>query len=304
MEERAAAAGKTILRATVNVSSISACIPCFNAEDTLRAAVQSVRAQTVSVRELHVVDDGSTDLSSSIAAAIADRITRFPENLGRGAARQAGIETLNSEYILFCDATLALPPEFIERAFRYFSSKNVAAVFGLVNDPEVSTTVARWRERHLFKGDLRRQINHRASLMTGGVLLRRSAVAEAGGFDRSLRAGEDQDLGARLLAAGFDVISEPSLHLRPLRGDNLLSLLRRYARWNCDPAQPISLGEYLRSIRYHASLASRDAAALDFSCAILTMAAPHFMYWTHRRHPKSGVTKVELPQTHSIVETA
>jgi glycosyltransferase involved in cell wall biosynthesis len=283
-------------------SAISACIPCFNAERTLRQAVESIRRQSVGVRELLIVDDGSSDRSPEIGAAIADRQIRFPKNLGRGAARQRAVEEARGEYILFCDATVALEPTFLEGALKHFTSERVAGVFGQVSAPASESVSERWCARHLFKTGAKRGVQRQASLMSGGALLKRSAVMQAGGFNTQLEAGEDQELGERMLRAGCEVISDPDLGLITLRRDGLLNLLRRYARWNCAPGHAPSWREYRKSIGYHASLTKEDLAARDLPCAVLTLFAPHFIFWSRRMGQTNRLP--EAHDRHSFVKTA
>ena len=53
---------------TTNHPLVTVGIPCFNAETTIRRAVESVLAQTWPHREILIVDDASTDSSRSILA--------------------------------------------------------------------------------------------------------------------------------------------------------------------------------------------------------------------------------------------
>jgi len=44
-----------------NSIKVSVVIPAYNAEDTLRATLESVLRQTIAPHEILVMDDGSTD---------------------------------------------------------------------------------------------------------------------------------------------------------------------------------------------------------------------------------------------------
>lgn len=282
--------------------SIVACLPCFNGADTLPAAVASIRAQSGPVQEILVVDDGSTDASAKVAEEAGARVIRHAENLGRGAARATGMSEAESEYMLFCDAGIQLPFNFLERAWETMRDQNVAAVFGRTTSNQ-ETVAHRWRNRHLLKNEMQREPQSNALLATGGALLRSAHVRRVGGFNRALRAGEDADLGRRLLAAGFAVVFDPSLELRSLGRDDIPSVLRRYVRWNAG-STAVSWREYFRLIGYSARvMAVADLKQGDFFCACVSLLCPHFQFWSGRRSadgPTSGVRGKNLEMNRCV----
>jgi glycosyltransferase involved in cell wall biosynthesis len=91
-----------------NNPKISVVIPVYNAEKYLRECLDSVVNQTLKDIEIICVNDGSTDKSHTILeeyAAQDDRIILLNQsNAGAGAARNKGIETAISEFVIFIDA--------------------------------------------------------------------------------------------------------------------------------------------------------------------------------------------------------
>ena len=83
---------------------VSIVIPCFNHAQYLRGALASVRAQDWPAIESIVVDDGSTDDTSSIARSCGANIVVRQDNQGLSAARNAGLAVAHGEYVLFLDA--------------------------------------------------------------------------------------------------------------------------------------------------------------------------------------------------------
>ncbi len=86
----------------------SVVIPGFNAAKTIRATIDSARAQSVDDIEIIVVDDGSHDQTPDIVAAMASADPRIvlirQANGGVSVARNTGISAAQSRAIAFLDA--------------------------------------------------------------------------------------------------------------------------------------------------------------------------------------------------------
>src|SRR6516162_596409 len=86
---------------------VSVIIPAYNAERTLRRAIDSALAQDYQPIEIIVVDDGSKDATSEVAAAYLDKavqLVQLPRNCGESGAMNTGIAVAKGEYIAFLDA--------------------------------------------------------------------------------------------------------------------------------------------------------------------------------------------------------
>ena len=177
------------------------------------------------------------------------------------------------------------PPDFLERAMRWMDDERVAAVFGPVRQVQVVTIADRWRGRHLFRCFDSSEINRRASLATGCCLLRLSAVRAVGNFNERLREREDQELGDRLINAGFEVVFDPDLFCRETGSNTLSEVLSRYARWNLENSS-MTLREYGRQIAYaYKVLLAKDWQAHDLPAAMITLVLPHYLFLTSRSKP-------------------
>ena len=102
---------------------ISVVIPTLNAETTLPRCFDSLIQATVRgvVREVIVVDGGSTDGTILLADAVGSHIVSSPR--GRGRQLAEGVELARSDWLLFLHADTALEPgweveaeSFVERA--------------------------------------------------------------------------------------------------------------------------------------------------------------------------------------------
>jgi glycosyltransferase involved in cell wall biosynthesis len=104
-----------------NSTKVAVVIPAYNAEQTIRRALDSVAAQTVLPSRIIVVDDCSKDktiaeISQFIQENNALPITllRNTSNIGPGYSRNLGWDAAESEYVAFLDSDDAWIPKKIE----------------------------------------------------------------------------------------------------------------------------------------------------------------------------------------------
>ena len=269
---------------------VTAYVPCYNAGSTIGAAVRSILDQTVAVNEIFMIDDGSTDGSGDMSGL---KVIRSIVNEGRGAARATAIAEARHDLILACDATLTLDSHFLENALPWFTcGDRVAAVFGWVNERAAGTVANRWRGRHLFQSQSGHRLTHFASLATGCSVVRKSVVERVGGFNAALRAGEDADLGKRLLRAGFDVVFDPNLRATSVLGNSVMEVLERYVRWNFSGR--MGFMSYLRQMNYAVKvMAVKDLKARDPLGACVSLLAPHYQFWRSIASSGSGSSSLQ-----------
>lgn len=93
-------------------------IPAYNEEERLPRFLADLAVYALSqphlLKEVLVVDDGSTDRTSAIAETYRERLPqlrllRQPRNLGKGLAVQRGINDATADAVVFMDADGATP---------------------------------------------------------------------------------------------------------------------------------------------------------------------------------------------------
>ena len=95
---------------------ISVVIPAFNEEASMRPTLERLRALPAFDNwEVLVVDDGSSDRTSEVAAALGARVLRHPDNLGYGRALKTGIAAATHDTIVIMDADGTYDPGDIPR---------------------------------------------------------------------------------------------------------------------------------------------------------------------------------------------
>ncbi len=94
---------------------ISVIIPVYNREAFLDKCISSVLNQKDVETEIILIDDGSTDKSSEIIERYAEMnsniVTIHQKNQGVSAARNAGLDICNGDYIFFLDSDDSLPED-------------------------------------------------------------------------------------------------------------------------------------------------------------------------------------------------
>lgn len=172
---------------------LSVIIPTLNAERALPATLAPLVHGAVEglVREVIIVDGGSSDATPAIAEATGARFLRAPR--GRGAQLLVGAEAARSDWLLFLTPGLRLAPgwdaelaQFIERV----GEERVAA-FRLALDD--GTAAARRRE---WTAHLRSRLLG-LPYADQGLLISRRLYRRVGGY-APLPAMEDVDLMRRV----------------------------------------------------------------------------------------------------------
>ncbi len=158
-----------------------------------------------------VVDDGSEP-------PIEDATIRLDANRGPAAARNAGLARVTTPVVAFVDSDVALTDDWLAPLLSHFDDPRVGAVAPRVRSRSRPGPLGRYERRHspLDLGVLpaRVRAGSAVSYVPAAVLVcRTAAVREIGGFDETLRFGEDVDLVWRLDDAGWWVRYEPAVEV-------------------------------------------------------------------------------------------
>ncbi|MFB6177215.1 MAG: glycosyltransferase family 2 protein [Halobaculum sp.] len=174
-------------------SDAAVVIPTYERAARLRETVASVRDQTVSGYEIHVVDDGSeTDAQHEVLADLTDAgdvTVHRQANAGPAAARNTGWRATDADVICFTDDDCLVPEDWIESLLDGFEP-GVGAVGGqlLPTDEAVERSpfarLHRYRNQHVYDVPDERTRGG-ADLPMGGtanIAYRRKALEAVDGF--------------------------------------------------------------------------------------------------------------------------
>jgi len=109
-------------------------IPTYNRSSSVVDTLQSCFAQTCQDLEVVVVDDGSSDDTRKVLAAIDDPrlVVIHQDNAGPAAARNHGMRKARGEYIAFLDSDDSWYPEFLQAASDAFDQHGNALLYGQI----------------------------------------------------------------------------------------------------------------------------------------------------------------------------
>jgi glycosyltransferase involved in cell wall biosynthesis len=196
---------------------VSVIIPTYNRAHTLVAAIQSALAQTTPPLEVLVCDDGSTDATREVVAAIGDERVQFLAcgRNGRPAiVRNRGIAESRGTWLAFLDSDDAWLPEKLTtqlalvRTLRCLASCTNATrlVPGL---GMAGTLVAFEQPRLTFERLLRSNL-----VVCSSAMFHRSLLRHVGGFPEqpSVVAAEDYALWLKIATrTDFAFVSTPQV---------------------------------------------------------------------------------------------
>lgn len=198
--------------------TVSLVIVNFNSGDLLNQCIAQLEKQTVTPKQIFVVDNFSTD-NSALQFRSSDKVIFYPmsKNLGFAAGNNRAFEDCDGDFIVLLNPDAFPEPDWLEQLLLAAEAHPEAAIFGSRQLSHSSPVVLDgigdiyhmsglvWRDGHgreQANDDLvAREI---FSPCAAASMYKRAALAEVGGFDEDYFCYvEDVDLGFRLRLAGY-----------------------------------------------------------------------------------------------------
>lgn len=201
--------------------TLSLVIPTYNRAGLIAATLESALAQVPPFFEIIVVDDGSSDHTSSILAPYADRVKLIHvENGGVQRARNLGVGAASGTFVALCDSDDLFAPGYVATMQNWLhlhpACNSVYCNFVTFDDDTVHAdkfstappgyfdgavrTGAFWEEvPDLYERTLLFQ-----PLFPSGSIIRRSLYLELNGYDSRFNGvgAEDYEYALRVVEAG------------------------------------------------------------------------------------------------------
>lgn len=116
------------------MTTLSIVIPAYNEERTIGALLDRVLAVDLSpiVKEVIVVNDGSSDETANVLKQYTDRVTvlTHSKNRGKGAAVHTGFEKASGDYVVVQDADLEYDPDDFRAMLAFARNHGAQVVYG------------------------------------------------------------------------------------------------------------------------------------------------------------------------------
>ena len=225
--------------ALLSTMRVSIIIPCYNTERWVGEAIQSAMAQRREIAEIIVVDDGSSDKSLDVIKSFPHVVVVTQKNGGPSVARNTGLSRATGDYVVLLDADDRLQPDAVANHLTAFgNAPDASLVYGSIdlideNGSKIGENLqppARFDWRDVLYGK---------TPSSSQAMYRHDILRKIGGFDPSLRIGEDFPLYLRLGKSGDivchgDLVAEYRKHAGQLTKrpaahlDSMLESLRAF----------------------------------------------------------------------------
>ena len=195
---------------------VTVLLPVYNARAHVAEAVASILVQSHAEFELLAIDDGSTDGSGEYLDSVEDPRVRVihQENAGLVETLNRGIGEARYEFVARMDADDVSAGERLWQQSAVLAARPELAAIGSCYEV-ITETGQHVGDVHVPADStyLNRQLYFRNVLPHGGMMFRKTAVQDVGGY-RAVGA-EDYDLWARLAVAhGLGSVAQPLYRYR------------------------------------------------------------------------------------------
>lgn len=188
-----------------NHPKVSVVIPCYNDENYIQEAVQSVLDQTFQNFEIIIVDDGSNEATKKVLAKIKNEKLHIitQRNQGSSTARNNGIKAASAPYILMLDGDDTVDALFLEKAVVILDvNHTLGAVSSYCN---LFIKKHQTVQKHLPKGGGIADFLFDNNCVSF-ALIRKKCWEEIGGYDEQMKNGfEDWEFWIALTKRDWNI---------------------------------------------------------------------------------------------------
>lgn len=223
---------------------VSILVPAWNEEVGIAATVRSILRSDYPHIETIVIDDGSTDNTAAVMAALVAEqdatgsehrlICRSVPNGGKSRALNTGLRMSKGEIIITIDADSVIEPDAVRAFVAAYEDPKVMCVAGNVKVGNYGNAVGFVQHfEYLFSFFFKKADSLlNAVYIVGGAAAsyRRRVFKELGGFDDTIIT-EDIEISTRIQNAGWTVQYAPDAVIWTEGAPTFLGLSKQRVRW-------------------------------------------------------------------------
>jgi Glycosyl transferase family 2 len=223
------------MTSALDVLPVTIIVPTYNRAQWLLEAVTSLLDQSRRAAQILVMDDGSTDNTTDVAAVLGKQITyvRLEANEGKAAALNRGLALAENGYIWIFDDDDIADAAALERLYGALAARpDCGFAYGLCDRFSGSWPAPTTPPYQAYSSSSRAPLYIRLLeehfIWQGALLVRRRCYGEVGPFDTALLRSQDYEMTLRL-ARHFESVHVPHIlfHQRQhpgLRGPSRMKL--------------------------------------------------------------------------------
>lgn len=201
-------------------------VPAYNEEGYLGRCIESIKNQKTKDYEIVVSYSPSRDNTLDIAKKHGVKIVYVPRCYP-GKARNVAAKKAKGDYLVFMDADVQIPKNFLKVTEKLLERGAAAVGYGMKpmeNDPEIMSYF-----RHFFN-----PLNRYAKNLSCCYTVKKPVFAAVGGYDEKREVGEDTEISVRLSRIGKIVFASgvvPKVSLRRFHKLGRAKTLGIYVSW-------------------------------------------------------------------------
>lgn len=177
-------------------------VPVHNGAKTIGACIESLMAQEYPSDRysITVVENRSVDNTAEVVSSYPVRLLRTTQR-GPAAARNLGVQSVESEIVAFTDADCVAEPTWLSRLVAPYANPQVGGVAGQIVAYEHAgrTLVEIFSDKYSpLINFVNSEDQFLPNLYTANASYRRHLLLDVGGFDPDMLTGEDVELSWRV----------------------------------------------------------------------------------------------------------
>lgn len=232
-------------------------IPCYNEEDTIEDTIKSILDLNFPLKEVIVINDGSSDNSEQVVMDLQKDLdftfVNLKKNSGKANALNEGIKHASYNYIMGIDADTIVDdkaPYFMIESFKHDPKlaavtgnpriRNKSSILGKIQAIEYASMVGSIKRAQSIAG----KINTISGVFT---LFRKEAIQQVGGWDIDMIT-EDIAISWKFHLNGWRIKYEPRALCWMLVPETIGGLWKQRIRW-AQGGQEVLIRDFKQSLK-------------------------------------------------------